>query len=370
MGVTIKVNGQFNSLVHKGSMGTALSTAPDVCKTPSPGGPVPIPYPVIVSRSADLANGTTTVKVDGGNMAAVKGSEFSRCNGDEPGTAGGVVSQVNMKEAKWILYSFDVKLDGKNACRLADKMTMNHMNTVCLQGVIQGPVIGLDMSKVGANQADACAKHAANEVKDHDAGAKAAGMRKDDYDSLKQFSKDNNVCVSFRQTNPNGIDNIGKFPCKPMTCKQNTNEVAGLTSGKPIYTGDYDMHDLISNKSNKTITNLKEQSRLRRAMNNGMVNGKQFPRIMHGPQSTFGPWIQKHPASKKAWQQKGIYNKIREKYIRPGAFPGKPVTVFDNGKVYQLQSPEDVFNMYRCKGAKPPSEWKFVDAATGKRLKK
>jgi hypothetical protein len=29
------------------SVSTAL---PDVCKTPSPGGPVPIPYPVIVSK--------------------------------------------------------------------------------------------------------------------------------------------------------------------------------------------------------------------------------------------------------------------------------------------------------------------------------
>ena len=96
MGVTIKVNGKVNSLVHKGSGGIAMSTAPDVCKTPSPAGPIPVPYPVIISRSADLANGTKTVKVDGGNMAAIKGSEFSRCSGDEAGTAGGVVSQTNM----------------------------------------------------------------------------------------------------------------------------------------------------------------------------------------------------------------------------------------------------------------------------------
>ena len=39
-----------------------------------------------------------------------------------------------MKEAKFILFSFDVKMDGKNACRLGDKMTMNHQNTVCLAG--------------------------------------------------------------------------------------------------------------------------------------------------------------------------------------------------------------------------------------------
>lgn len=122
-------------------MGIAKSTIPDVCKTPSPGGPVPIPYPVIVSMSNSLAKGTKTVKVDGKKMAAVKGSEFSRCNGDEPGTAGGVKSSTNMKEATWLLYSFDVKLDGKNACRLSDKMMMNHGNSACLGGEIQFPVM-------------------------------------------------------------------------------------------------------------------------------------------------------------------------------------------------------------------------------------
>lgn len=140
MAVTVKVNGTSNSLIHKGGMHFAKSTAPDVCKTPSPAGPVPIPYPIIVSMSSDLAKGTTTVKADG-KMAAVKDCEFSMCTGDEPGTAGGVVSSTFKKEAKFILFSFDVKLDGKNACRLSDKMTMNHQNTICMQGVGGPPVV-------------------------------------------------------------------------------------------------------------------------------------------------------------------------------------------------------------------------------------
>jgi len=152
MAVTIHVNGKSNSLVHKGSMGIAKSTLPDVCKTPSPGGPVPVPYPVIVSMSSDLKKGTKTVKVDGKNPAAVKGSEFSRCTGDEPGTAGGVKSSTNMKEATWLLYSFDVKLDGKNACRLSDKMMMNHGNTVCLGGVFQPVVVGKPGQKVNCKK--------------------------------------------------------------------------------------------------------------------------------------------------------------------------------------------------------------------------
>lgn len=125
-------------------MGITKSTIPDVCKTPSPGGPIPVPYPVIISMANSLAKGTKTVKVDGRNPAAIKGSEYSRCNGDEPGTAGGVKSSTNMKEATWLLYSFDVKIDGKNACRLSDKMMMNHGNTACLGGTIHAPVPKLD----------------------------------------------------------------------------------------------------------------------------------------------------------------------------------------------------------------------------------
>ena len=139
MPVTVKVNGAANSLVHKGSNGISIATIPDVCKTPSPGGPVPIPYPNI-SQSATLAKGTTTVKADGGMMIANKGSEFSLSNGDNAGVAGGVKSSTFMKESTWILYSFDVKMDGKNACRLSDKKFQNHENTVDLGGVLQAPV--------------------------------------------------------------------------------------------------------------------------------------------------------------------------------------------------------------------------------------
>jgi hypothetical protein len=139
MPVSIKVNGVANSLVHKGSGGISIATIPDVCKTPSPGGPVPLPYPNI-SQSMTLSKGTTTVKADGSMMIAVKGSEFSLSNGDNAGVAGGVKSSTFMKESTWILYSFDVKMDGGNACRLTDKKFHNHENTVNLGGVLQAPV--------------------------------------------------------------------------------------------------------------------------------------------------------------------------------------------------------------------------------------
>jgi hypothetical protein len=136
MSITIKVNGVANSLVHKGSNAVSAATMPDVCKTPSPGGPVPIPYPNI-SQSATLAKGSTTVKGDGGMMIAIKGSEFSLSNGDNAGVAGGVKSSTFMKESTWILYSFDVKIDGKNACRLTDKKFQNHENAADLAGAVK-----------------------------------------------------------------------------------------------------------------------------------------------------------------------------------------------------------------------------------------
>ncbi len=149
MPVTIKVNGVTNSLVHKMSNGISSATIPDVCKTPSPGGPVPIPYPNI-SQSITLASGTTTVKADK-MMAAVKGSKFSLSNGDQAGTVGGVKSNVFMKESTWILYSFDVKMNGKNACRLSDKMFHNNENAANLQGETQGPAGGGESKDTGSH---------------------------------------------------------------------------------------------------------------------------------------------------------------------------------------------------------------------------
>jgi uncharacterized Zn-binding protein involved in type VI secretion len=130
MPVTVGINCLIPalSISHKGANSIVMATAPDVCKTPSPGGPVPVPYPNI-AQSGTLTDGTKTVKTDG-QMAAIKGSKYASSNGDEPGTVGGVVSNVNMKEAEWITFSFDVKMEGKNVCRLQDKMTHNKKNTI------------------------------------------------------------------------------------------------------------------------------------------------------------------------------------------------------------------------------------------------
>ncbi|MFT5717653.1 MAG: putative Zn-binding protein involved in type VI secretion [Oleiphilaceae bacterium] len=123
MGSTVHTN--MMGVVHKGSGGMSI-VFPDVCKTPTPAGPIPIPYPNI-GKASDTSGGTTKVKVDG-EMAMVKGAKYAQSMGDEPGSAGGVVSGCNKGEVEFMLYSFDVKLEGKNACRMGDMMFHNKKN--------------------------------------------------------------------------------------------------------------------------------------------------------------------------------------------------------------------------------------------------
>lgn len=124
MAASANVNNR--TVVHKSSGGVAINF-PDVCKTPSPGGPVPIPYPNI-AKSGDTAKGSKSVKIDG-NPIMLKDSNFSTSTGDEAGSAGGIVSGCTKGKAEFINYSFDVKVDGKNVPRLGDLMLQNKKNT-------------------------------------------------------------------------------------------------------------------------------------------------------------------------------------------------------------------------------------------------
>lgn len=132
---TVKVNGTVNGLVHKGGNWFSAATLPDVCKTPTPGGPVPMPYPNL-SQASTLTDGSVTVKADGGNMIAIKGSRFAISTGDEPGTVGGIKSNTFKQASTWLLYSFDVKIEGKNACRFSDKKFQNNENTIDAAGTM------------------------------------------------------------------------------------------------------------------------------------------------------------------------------------------------------------------------------------------
>ena len=112
-------------IAHKGSGG--MSTIfPDVCKTPTPAGPVPIPYPNI-GQSANTTSGPTTVTTDG-QMPMTKGAKYMLSSGDEAGSAGGVMSGKVAGACEFMMYSFDVKFEGKNVCRLADPLFQNDKN--------------------------------------------------------------------------------------------------------------------------------------------------------------------------------------------------------------------------------------------------
>jgi hypothetical protein len=101
----------MRGVIHKGSGGMNI-VFPDVCKTPTPGGPVPIPYPNI-GKSADTGSGPTAVKCDG-QMPMTKDAKYMMSTGDEAGSAGGGVMSSKIKgPCELMLYSFDVKFEGR-----------------------------------------------------------------------------------------------------------------------------------------------------------------------------------------------------------------------------------------------------------------
>jgi hypothetical protein len=127
MPATVTVN--MMTVVHKASTGVSPAF-PDVCKTPAPPSPspIPIPYPNI-AMSSDTAKGTKKVKADKQSVA-VKDSNFAMSTGDEAGSAGGGVASNKIKgKAEFVSFSFDVKMEGKNATRAFDLMLHNDKNT-------------------------------------------------------------------------------------------------------------------------------------------------------------------------------------------------------------------------------------------------
>jgi uncharacterized protein DUF4150 len=142
MSVTVGVNNL--SVVHAGSSGVTIAF-PDVCKTPTPAGPIPIPYPNI-AQSSDTADGAKNVKCDG-NPVCVKDSNFKMSTGDEAGSAGGGVASSKIKgKAEFVNYSFDVKIEGKNVPRAFDLMLHNQKNTPPFP-VLQQPIVVIAMDE-------------------------------------------------------------------------------------------------------------------------------------------------------------------------------------------------------------------------------
>jgi uncharacterized Zn-binding protein involved in type VI secretion len=148
MPATVNVN--MRTVVHASSSGIATGF-PDVCLTPAPPAPpVPVPYPNI-AQSSDTASGSSDTKIDG-NPIMLQGSNFSTSTGDEAGSVGGVASMTTKGKAEFILYSFDVKVEGKSVPRLGDLMVQNKLsapNTPPMPEV-QPPTVALFMDQENA----------------------------------------------------------------------------------------------------------------------------------------------------------------------------------------------------------------------------
>jgi hypothetical protein len=111
---------------------------PDTCKTPVPGGPpVPIPYPNI-GMVMQVTGESTKVKIC--NFGAVtKKTEMPRSMGDEMGTLGGVVSNVNMDKIVYKKGSSKVKVEGQALQHLTAMTGHNGMNANMPSGMQIAP---------------------------------------------------------------------------------------------------------------------------------------------------------------------------------------------------------------------------------------
>ncbi len=113
--------------------GNLMSTGPtDICNTPSPTGPVPIPYPnIAMMSSADSGTLSAKVKIAGSKAATVK-TVVKQSSGDEPGTSGGVISGKNRGECGFLKGSLKVKIEGNPSVRMGDATKHNGVpqNTV------------------------------------------------------------------------------------------------------------------------------------------------------------------------------------------------------------------------------------------------
>ncbi len=116
MSTNVEANGR--SILHKGHGQTHTCAVPDVCKTPSPGGPVPIPY-INVATDSNHTEGAESVKIAGNPLANV-GSKISTSTGDEPGSAGGLMSSKIKGTVTWQMGSLNVKAESKSVVRFLD----------------------------------------------------------------------------------------------------------------------------------------------------------------------------------------------------------------------------------------------------------
>jgi len=106
-------------------MGTDLGF-PDVCLTPSPAGPVPIPYPNIAMGPTAIPNVPTILFM--GAPAHNLATTIPMTNGDNAGLATGVASGTVMMSSRHLTGAFTVLLKGMPASRMTSVSLQNSTN--------------------------------------------------------------------------------------------------------------------------------------------------------------------------------------------------------------------------------------------------
>jgi hypothetical protein len=123
----VSVFAEGHGLFHKGSKGKGVATG-DVCLTPAPNGPVPVPY-VNTLLAQDLARGSKSVKVDGHETALEATSYVAASSGNADGSHGNVVTRTTRGRGYFKTWSFTIRVEGQGVCRHGDMLGQNSLST-------------------------------------------------------------------------------------------------------------------------------------------------------------------------------------------------------------------------------------------------
>ncbi len=99
---------------------------PDVCLTPSPAGPVPIPYPSIAMGPMAVPNVPNILFM--GTPAHNLGTTIPMTNGDNAGLATGVASGTVMGPSRHLTGAVSILIKGMPASRMTSMSLQNNTN--------------------------------------------------------------------------------------------------------------------------------------------------------------------------------------------------------------------------------------------------
>lgn len=109
-------------------MGGMNMAFPDVCQTPTPAGPVPVPYPNIAMGMTAIPN-VPNILV-GGMPVHNLGTTTPISNGDNAGVGTGVASGMVMGPSRHLLGSFTTLMGGMPVTRMTSMSMQNSTNAV------------------------------------------------------------------------------------------------------------------------------------------------------------------------------------------------------------------------------------------------